>query len=193
MTWINLAKMIDVTEAEGPGLRAAIWVQGCLKRCQGCCNGQFLKIKPAELCQTSEIIERIKYAKQYYQIEGVTLLGGEPFLQAEGLAEIAEASQALGLSVIVFTGHLQEELKDKEFKGASHLLAATDVLVDGEYEIENTENIRNWAGSTNQRFYYLTDFYNNEIETRCLKVTNEWRIGSDGRILGNGLPFVMLN
>ena len=44
MAWINLAKIIELTEAEGPGLRTAIWVQGCLKRCKGCCNGQFLKI-----------------------------------------------------------------------------------------------------------------------------------------------------
>ncbi len=191
MAWINLAKMIDVTEAEGPGLRAAIWVQGCLKRCQGCCNGQFLKIKPAELCQTSQIIERIQYAQQEHQIEGITLLGGEPFLQAEGLAEIAENSQNLGLSVMVFSGYLLEELQDQKFKGASRLLAATDLLVDGEYEVENTENIRNWVGSTNQRFHYFTNFYDKEIETKILNVTNEWRIDSEGRVLGNGLPFIM--
>ena len=45
MAWLNVAKIIDVTQAEGPGLRTAIWVQGCLKRCVGCCNGQFLKIQ----------------------------------------------------------------------------------------------------------------------------------------------------
>ena len=45
MAWLNIAKMIDVTQAEGPGLRTAIWVQGCLKRCVGCCNGKFLKIQ----------------------------------------------------------------------------------------------------------------------------------------------------
>jgi anaerobic ribonucleoside-triphosphate reductase activating protein len=94
---------------------------------------------------------------------------------------------------MVFSGYLFEELQDQKFKGASHLLAATDLLVDGEYEIENTENIRNWVGSTNQRFHYLTNFYSKEIETQILNVTNEWRIGGDGRILGNGLPFIMLN
>ena len=50
MAWINLAKMIDDRGRKG-GLRA-VGFRGVLKRCQGCCNGQFLKIKPAELCQT---------------------------------------------------------------------------------------------------------------------------------------------
>lgn len=192
MTWINLAKMIDITEAEGPGLRAAIWVQGCLKRCKGCCNGAFLKIEPAELCQAQQIIGRIHYAKQQYNIEGITLLGGEPFLQAQGLAEIAEAAQKLDLSVVIFSGYLLEELLDQQFKGASRLLAATDVLVDGEYIQAQTENVRNWVGSTNQRFHYLTSRYSSEVENRSLMVTNEWRIFSDGTLLGNGLPFLMI-
>mgnify|MGYP003607003351 CR=1 FL=1 len=191
MSWINVAKIIEVTEAEGPGLRSAIWVQGCLKRCKGCCNGQFLKIQPAELVQTTQVMEIINIAKEKYQIEGITLLGGEPFLQAEGLSKIAKYAQQLDLSVMVFSGYLLEELTENNFRGASQLLEATDVLVDGEYEIDNTETMRNWVGSTNQRFHYFTDYYSNEIETRNLKVTNEWRIDHKGNLVGNGLPFIL--
>ena len=78
MTWLNIAKIIDATEAEGPGLRTAIWTQGCLKRCSGCCNAEFLKIKPATIQTIEEIIERIEYNRTNYNIEGITLLGGEP-------------------------------------------------------------------------------------------------------------------
>ena len=56
MSWLNIAKIIDVTQVEGPGLRTAIWVQGCLKRCVGCCNGQFLKIQPADVYDSQKII-----------------------------------------------------------------------------------------------------------------------------------------
>ena len=133
----------------------------------------------------------IKAAKEMYQIEGITLLGGEPFLQAEGLSQIAEFAQQLDLSVMVFTGYLLEELTETKFRGATQLIAATDVLVDGEYEIENIETVRNWVGSTNQRFHYLSEFYNAEIETRELSVTNEWRIDHSGNIMGNGLPFIL--
>lgn len=191
MTWLNVAKIIDVTQAEGPGLRTAIWVQGCLKRCVGCCNGQFLKIQPADVCDSQMIIEQISQNQQQYGIEGVTLLGGEPFLQAEGLADIAQACRKMGLSVMVFSGYQLEELDDSRFKGASQLLEATDILVDGEYQQALTENVRNWVGSTNQRFHYFTDFYDVSIETRSLTVTNEWRIDAQGNILGNGLPFIL--
>lgn len=92
---------------------------------------------------------------------------------------------------MVFTGYLLEELTEVKFRGATQLIAATDVLVDGEYEIENTEIVRNWVGSTNQRFHYLSEFYNSEIETRELSVTNEWRIDHSGNIIGNGLPFIL--
>lgn len=47
MHWLNISHIVEATEAEGPGLRFVIWVQGCLKRCKGCCNGELLKIKPA--------------------------------------------------------------------------------------------------------------------------------------------------
>ncbi len=191
MAWLNVAKIIDVTQAEGPGLRTAIWVQGCLKRCVGCCNGQFLKIQPADVCDSQMIIEQIAQNQQQYNIEGVTLLGGEPFLQAEGLAEVAQACRKMGLSVMLFSGYQLEELDDARFKGASQLLKATDVLVDGEYQQALTENVRNWVGSTNQRFHYFTDFYDVSIETRSLTVTNEWRIDAQGNILGNGLPFIL--
>ena len=72
MAWLNVAKIIDVTQAEGPGLRTAIWVQGCLKRCVGCCNGQFLKIQPADVCDSKMIIEQIAQNQQQHGIEGVT-------------------------------------------------------------------------------------------------------------------------
>ena len=189
MTWLNIAKIIDATEAEGPGVRGAIWTQGCLKRCQGCCNGEFLRIKPATIRTIEEIIERIEYNQINYNIEGITLLGGEPFIQAEGLSMVASSCQKLGLSVMIFTGYMLDELVEQCFKGSINLLKYTDILVDGEFDINQIEEKRNWVGSKNQMFNYLTSRYSEEIETMPITTTNEWRIGSDGSIIGNGLPF----
>lgn len=190
MEWINLANLIEATKAEGPGLRIALWVQGCLKRCRGCCNAHLLPIKPAQLVPVPKLQEKIQgIHAQYKDLEGITFLGGEPFLQAKALARIASFCQDLGLSVMVFSGYLLEELQDQKFKGSCALLEFTDVLVDGEFENDKIETRRNWVGSTNQRFHYLSNRYDSSIETMPC-ITNEWRISSDGKILGNGLPFI---
>lgn len=189
MHWLNIANIIEATEAEGPGLRFVIWVQGCLKRCKGCCNVDLLRIEPVTLVTSSEIIQLLRQTAEKVRLEGVTFLGGEPMLQAQGLADIAEAAQNLGLSVMIFTGYNREELTENRFTGADRLLKATDLLIDGEFEQQKIDTKRNWVGSTNQRFHYLSNFYTAEIETRKLVVTNEWRIDLQGNIVGNGLPF----
>lgn len=190
MNFLNVAHIVPATKAEGPGLRFVIWVQGCLKRCKGCCNGDLLKIKPANIMSSQNIIEQIIQTKNIYpNLEGVTFLGGEPFLQAQGLADIAEFAQSVGLSVMIFTGYLLSELNEEKFSGSLKLLMHTDLLIDGEFDINQQETMRNWVGSTNQVFHYLSDFYNPEIETCILPVTNEWRIDLTGQISGNGLPF----
>jgi anaerobic ribonucleoside-triphosphate reductase activating protein len=127
------------------------------------------------------------------RIEGVTLLGGEPFEQAEGLCAFARGVREKGLSVMTFSGYTLEELRAQ---GATrpailHLLAATDVLVDGRYDAAHPDAARLWAGSTNQRFHYLTDRYTPEVERPApgepLRVV-EVRIGAQGRLTANGWP-----
>lgn len=190
MTWLNIAHIVEATEAEGPGLRFVVWVQGCLKRCRGCCNGDLLKIKPAQIMSSQDIIDQVQLAKQQYPLlEGVTFLGGEPFLQAQGLADIAQLAQQMGLSVMVFTGYLLEELNEQQFSGSLKLLTYTDVLIDGEFDQNQQEMERNWVGSRNQKFHYLSNFYSNKIEKHALNVTNEWRVDLQGQVKGNGLPF----
>ena len=155
MHWLNLASWVPCTEAEGPGRRAALWVQGCDKRCAGCCNPGYLKIVERDLLSSSRMIDRILAAHEASSLEGVTFLGGEPFLQAQGLAEVAEGVSRAGLSVMVFSGYTIQELDDLALPGTKALLDWTDVLVDGPYEASSPDLQRNWVGSTNQRFHYL--------------------------------------
>jgi anaerobic ribonucleoside-triphosphate reductase activating protein len=189
MHWLNIAHIVEATQAEGPGLRFVVWVQGCLKRCKGCCNADLLRIEPANLVRSGDIINRLKNVAQQYDLEGITFLGGEPLLQAEGLADVAEEAQKLSLSVMVFSGYERVELVESRFIGSQRLLNATDLLIDGEFDNTQIETVRNWVGSTNQHFHYLTNRYSPEIEIRKLTVTNEWRIDLNGNMIGNGLPF----
>ncbi len=125
------------------------------------------------------------------RVEGVTLLGGEPFEQAEALAPFAEGARARGLSVVAFSGHLLDELRVDRPAGSRALLAAVDLLVDGPYRAGVPETARRWSGSANQRFHYLTNRIapgSEQVRPGEIERTVELRIGPDGRMERNGWP-----
>lgn len=189
--WVNMASWLDVTEAEGPGRRAALWVQGCQFLCPGCCNPNFLRIAPREIVSSDSLIQRLKEAQATHGIEGLTMLGGEPMLQAKGLAVLAAGAHELGLSVMVFTGYTIEDLRAEPLPGSEALLGRTDVLVDGRYLKDEPEMLRSWVGSTNQRFHYLSDRYDSSIEqTNTGRQRIEIRLRDDGVVDLNGWPAV---
>src|SRR4051812_10002758 len=82
-------------------------------------------------------------------VEGITLLGGEPFAQAEQAGTLARAAKQRGLTVMVFSGYTLAELRQRA--DAAELLAACDLLVDGKYERDQPEppppTGRRWIGS----------------------------------------------
>ncbi len=189
MEWLNLAAWIPCTEAEGPGKRAALWVQGCDKRCTGCCNPGFLRVEPRRVVAAAVVARYLVCAQRRFGIDGVTFLGGEPFLQAQGLGAVAKMVSARGLSVMTFTGYTVDELSRLGLRGTERLLAHTDVLVDGPYERSLPERERNWVGSSNQRFHYRSQRYDATIERAGSAVRHtEWRIGQNGLIRVNGWP-----
>lgn len=189
MHWLNMASRLPCTEAEGPGRRAALWVQGCNKRCRGCCNPAYLQLTERELVSASSVLDWLRNAHHAHDLEGVTFLGGEPMLQAQGLAFVAQGAQSLGLSVMVFSGYTKSELDVLRLPGADQLLRYTDVLVDGPFEANLPEQSRRWVGSTNQQFNYLTERYDARIESgdRLDRVL-EIRLKTDGTVFINGWP-----
>lgn len=189
MHWLNLASRLPCTEAEGPGRRAALWVQGCNKRCRGCCNPAYLQLVERDFVSAASVLDWLKNAQHVHDLEGVTFLGGEPMLQAQGLAVVAQGAQSLGLSVMVFSGYTKAELEVLKLPGSIQLLQYTDVLVDGPYDANLPELSRRWAGSTNQQFHYLTARYDNQIEINGeVERVLEVRLRIDGSMLINGWP-----
>ncbi len=186
---LQVATTVPVTEAEGPGRRFALWFQGCPLRCPGCCNPEYLPFKGGTATGWEEIAAQLSKAKSDSDIEGITLLGGEPFAHAEGAAALAEAAQSLGLTVMVFTGYLIEDLAANRDRTASQLLAATDILIDGPYERERPDTERRWVGSTNQRIHFLTDRY--RADDPCWRQRNTLEIRVRGaEIVVNGFPAI---
>jgi anaerobic ribonucleoside-triphosphate reductase activating protein len=146
---------------------------------------------PVEVYSVPVLQDKIARAVIDYNIEGITFLGGEPIIQAMGLAELAAFARLKGLSVIVFTGFTMEQLKTDNLPGVNTLLGFCDVVIDGCFLQGNPDLKRNWVGSTNQNFHYLTHRYNQEIETnKKYRSSIEVRISTD-KIQGNGCPYAL--
>lgn len=125
-----------------------------------------------------------------HQVEGVTLLGGEPFDQAKGSAALAKKAWANGLGVICFTGYDITEAAAKP--GGAELLAHVDLLVDGPFLADQPEPTRALVGSTNQRFIHLTDRYTNyapeSVRNRVeIRVNNLGEISASGFLTTQGV------
>lgn len=120
-------------------------------------------------------------------VEGLTLLGGEPFEQAEPLAELARLVQGRRQTVMTFTGYELDELRSAASPAVIGLLNHTDLLVDGRFEVDRPDTTRPWVGSTNQRFHALTARYADLVDRlTSLPDRLEIRIAPDGRVDVNG-------
>jgi anaerobic ribonucleoside-triphosphate reductase activating protein len=179
---LRVAQIIEDTEAEGPGRRFAVWVQGCPLRCQGCCNPQMLRFEGGTEVDHADLAKR---ALSTPDIEGVSLLGGEPFAQANDLAAFAATVRAGGLSVMVYSGFTRAELEARD--DAPPLLAECDLLVDGPYDRTQPESRRRWIGSQNQVLHFMSDRYKTDDPRFTMPNTVEIRLRK-GELIVNGWP-----
>lgn len=165
MPYLNVNRFLAQTRAEGPGLRCCFWLQGCMRHCPGCCNEPMQSFEKKTILTSEEAISLVRQAVDLYGIQGVTFLGGEPLLQTQGLLPVLSWIRSQGLTTMLFTGYLFEECQKDVVPGTSELLQFIDVLVDGPFLEDQLDEVRNWVGSRNQRFIYLTNRYDKRIET----------------------------
>ena len=151
---VRVARVLHGTTAEGPGLRTVVWFQGCSIQCEGCINPHLFSRSGGSLVSIESIVAEAVSAG----VEGITLIGGEPFDQAAAGAALARRARLSGLGIIAFSGYEFESLMGRG-PDTEAFLAETDLLVDGPYQEQNPEPGRALVGSTNQRFIHLTDRY----------------------------------
>ena len=191
---INVALVVACTEAEGPGKRYALWVQGCPLLCPGCCNPEMLASnKERERRSVDDVVDDIIVARDRQGIEGISLLGGEPTRQAKALRHVAAGARAAGLSVMVFSGYTLQELQDEHDDDVDALLANTDLLVDGRYREEERTTRRRYIGSDNQMLHFLSARYQKDDPRFQAPNTLELRIVMDkakGTLVVNGFPIL---
>lgn len=183
---VAVGSLLERTEAEGPGARFALWVQGCSLRCPDCCNPHLWGPSGGERWTPAALVGRVAAARaRHPDLEGVTLIGGEPFEQDAALAEVARGVRRLGLTVLAFSGYTRAELEAR----GSRLLGELDLLVDGRYVAEQRTTARRWIGSTNQRLHFLSDAYAPDDPRFAEPNTAELRLDHRGVLRVVGFPF----
>jgi anaerobic ribonucleoside-triphosphate reductase activating protein len=156
---LNIAQICPTTYALGPGKRFVIWVQGCPFHCPGCIAPDWIPLKTASIVRIQDLVQRIIASDD---LEGITISGGEPALQASGLARLLYKVKAVrpNLSAIAFSGFTLEQLRKKAVinTGITEFLNHLDVLIDGLY-VKDLNDDLGLRGSSNQRVHFLTDRY----------------------------------
>lgn len=161
---IRLYGLVPGSIVDGPGIRFAVFMQGCVHHCPGCHNPKSQAHRGGKLMTVKDIVKQISSSQSS---AGVTLSGGEPFDQAEAVAELAEALKDRGHNLWCYTGYLFEDLVDvvnkkpgegqskycnvKHSDAVKKLLLNLDVLVDGPFELAKKSYAAQYCGSTNQR------------------------------------------
>lgn len=147
--------------ADGKGVRTSLFVSGCTHCCKGCFNSEtwdFNYGKPFTRETENEIIESLKP----FYIDGLTVLGGEPFEKENQLALLPFIKRVRAelpeKSIWFYSGYTLEELKTSprcRTEATDELLSLIDILVDGEFILEKKNISLNFRGSENQRIIDL--------------------------------------
>ena len=145
--------------ADGPGVRVSLFVSGCTHHCDGCFNPETWDFEYGQEFTEQTEQQIIRCLKPDY-IKGLTILGGEPFepVNQRGIVKtIRRIRQKMpDKDIWVYTGYtLERDIIPEE--GAAHcevtdeLLSYIDVLVDGEFVLEQKSLLLPFRGSQNQR------------------------------------------
>lgn len=137
---------------DGEGVRCSLYVSGCLFACPGCYNKAVQNFQYGIL-YTQELEQQIIADLSASYCQGLTLLGGEPFLNTEVcLSLVKKVRERFGHTKDIWswTGYTWEELQ-AETADKLELLQFIDILVDGRFEIDKRDLTLQFRGSSNQR------------------------------------------
>ena len=136
---------------DGEGVRCSLYVAGCLFACEGCFNKDAWSFRCGEP-YTPELEERVLADLAHPGVQGLSLLGGEPFLNTGTCLSLVRRMRAElpGKDVWCWSGYTFEELVG-ESADKRELLDHVDVLVDGPFDVDRRDLTLAFRGSRNQR------------------------------------------
>jgi len=153
---LRIGHRLDRSEIYGPGVRSVLWLQGCTLACKGCWNTQYWSAKGGDVIEVSQILKELDKLED---IEGITLLGGEPLQQAEATLELIEGCKERGLSIFLYTGYDPSEFDTI----MQDCFDASDIAVTGRFVQELRDTTLRWRGSRNQQVHFISDAYDESV------------------------------
>lgn len=147
---LRVLDIVEGTIVDGPGLRTSIYLAGCPHHCPGCHNPQSWDPEGGTVLTVDAIVARVLESGF-----NVTLSGGDPLMQIEGVIELARRLRSEGLNVWCYTGYTIEQIR--ESPRLLPILSAVDTIVDGPFVEELRDISLQFRGSSNQRIIHLNN------------------------------------
>lgn len=152
----RVARYQPFVMVDGEGVRCSLYVSGCPFACDGCFNEAAWSFRYGEPYDEA-LADRILADLGHEAVQGLSLLGGEPFLATGVCLDVVgrlRAAHGRTKDVWCWSGYTFEELLAEVAAGQDDkaaLLAELDVLVDGRFEIAERDLTLAFRGSRNQR------------------------------------------
>jgi len=151
---MNYTKLLKADIANGPGFRLTLWVTGCQRKCPGCFNEE---AQDPAFGQKFDKEAKEKIFKELAEptCDGLSLMGGEPLSRcSDNRKEIIKLCKECKeripeKDIWVWSGYKFEEIAEDPYM--RDILQYIDVLVDGEFRIEERDLSCTFKGSRNQR------------------------------------------
>ena len=170
----------------GPGKRIGIWFQGCSQHCFGCVSQDTWSQDAGELIEVDELVSSCRQMTND-NVEGITITGGEPFEQPEGLASLLAALEVWRsvkqFDILCYSGFCLKFLENQH----ASLLSRLDALIPEPFKEDLTMSLP-WRGSENQPLVILSPLVR-ERYTKTPPVTKSMQVAiTDGEIWFIGIP-----
>jgi anaerobic ribonucleoside-triphosphate reductase activating protein len=143
---IRIAGIVPESIVDGPGFRFTVFTQGCFHDCPGCHNPETHDPTGGQAVTVESLLDAMR---KNSLLDGLTLSGGEPFLQVDACIRLAAEARGMGLNIWAYSGYTFEELAADPEK--RRLLEACDVVVDGRFVLSERTLEKRFRGSKNQR------------------------------------------
>ena len=167
---LELAGIVSDSIVDGPGIRTAIFAQGCPHHCRGCHNPETWEFGCGTLIPVEAVVETVQSNPL---CRGVTFSGGEPFAQAAEFAELAALLKEKGYEVASYSGYTFEQLLEGT-EDQKLLLGIIDILIDGPFVQSQKSLELVFRGSKNQR---ILDVRKSLAEGKAVETTSPRWLG----------------